>query len=775
MKAILSIALLASVAVYVQSIPSHNRSGRAEEMWISQIEHGNAAFNDRPLDYQVYRNVMDFGCAADGVTDDTACIQTAISAGGRCGENCGSSTVFPAIIYFPSGQYLISQPIVMWYFSQLIGNANDPPTLIAAPSFTGMGLLDSDPYVAGGGQWYTNQNNFFRQVRNFKIDLTRTPASAATTGIHWQVAQATSLVNIEFIMSTEPGNNHQGIWMENGSGGFMSDLTFNGGRYGMWVGNQQFLSRNLIFNDCDTAVYMNWNWQWTFKEIQINNCNLGIDMSAPSDVKASGVGSILLLDSSITNTQYGVKTIGNPNPVQDTSGTLLLDNVQLTGVGAAVVDENMGTILPGGTTKIAAWGRGSRYTDGSGQGEFVQEFLPNVEKSASLLDGNGNFFSKSRPQYETLSVNDFASVRTYGAAGDGVSDDSDALQQAIDDNVNGKVVFIPHGAYVITKTVTIPSGVRIIGELWSILMANGPNFQDEQNPQPMIRVGSPGEVGTVEITDIMFSTKGANPGAILVEWNMKGSSPGAAGMWDSHFRVGGFAGSELQFSQCPKGQGAVPQCISAHMLLHLTSTSSALLENVWAWTGDHDLDNGLAQSQISIYTGRGVLVEGSGPNWLYGTQSEHNVLYQYQLSAASNVFLTMIQSETPYWQPGPKAPSPFMFVNADYDDPSYDHCDPASVTCAMSWALRAHSSSYVYLYGAGLYNFFNNYDQTCLDFENCQDAQVDLEGNSNFYIFNLNTKAARNMVVTNRDQVWATHADNANTFCATINAFLTEV
>lgn len=26
------------------------------------------------------------------------------------------------------------------------------------------------------------------------------------------------------------------------------------------------------------------------------------------------------------------------------------------------------------------------------------------------------------------------------------------------------------------------------------------------------------------------------------------------------------------------------------MLLHLTKTSSAYLENVWAWTADHDLD-----------------------------------------------------------------------------------------------------------------------------------------------------------------------------------------
>lgn len=79
-------------------------------------------------------------------------------------------------------------------------------------------------------------------------------------------------------------------------------------------------------------------------------------------------------------------------------------------------------------------------------------------------------------------------------------------------------------------------------------------------------------------------------------------------MWDSHFRVGGFQGSELQVAQCPKGQGAVPECMGVHTLLHITPSGSGLFENVWAWVADHDLDNHLAQGQISIYTGRGVLV-----------------------------------------------------------------------------------------------------------------------------------------------------------------------
>lgn len=45
---------------------------------------------------------------------------------------------------------------------------------------------------------------------------------------------------------------------------------------------------------------------------------------------------------------------------------------------------------------------------------------------------------------------------------------------------------------------------------------------------------------------MMFGTKGAQPGAILVQWNIRAASPGSAGMWDSHFRVGGTTGSNLQ-------------------------------------------------------------------------------------------------------------------------------------------------------------------------------------------------------------------------------------
>lgn len=70
--------------------------------------------------------------------------------------------------------------------------------------------------------------------------------------------QATSLQNVDFKM--KKGSNQQGIFMDNGSGGWLSDLTFTGGKYGAFLGSQQFTSRNLVFTDCSTAIFMNWNW-----------------------------------------------------------------------------------------------------------------------------------------------------------------------------------------------------------------------------------------------------------------------------------------------------------------------------------------------------------------------------------------------------------------------------------------------------------------------------------------------------------------------------------
>jgi glucan 1,3-beta-glucosidase len=201
------------------------------------------------------------------------------------------------------------------------------------------------------------------------------------------------------------------------------------------------------------------------------------------------------------------------------------------------------------------------------------------------------------------------------------------------------------------------------------------------------------------------------------------------------------------------------------MLLHLTETGSGYFENTWFWVADHELD--LADhSQINIYNGRGVLVESTGPVWMYGTASEHNQLYNYQIVNAANVYMALIQTETPYFQSNPNALVPFK-PNAKYSDPDFSECTTDG--CRKAWGLRILESSDIYVYGAGLYSFFENYDQTCLATESCQENMVEIEC-SQAFLYGLSTKASTNMV-TSGGQSLIQQSDNRNNFCSTVALF----
>lgn len=73
---------------------------------------------------------------------------------------------------------------------------------------------------------------------------------------------------------------------------------------------------------------------------------------------------------------------------------------------------------------------------------------------------------------------------------------------------NRKIIFFDAGQYVLTDTITIPPGSRLVGEAWTVIGGSGPKFQDKQYPRPIVRVGKEGSTGIAEITDIVFTTYG---------------------------------------------------------------------------------------------------------------------------------------------------------------------------------------------------------------------------------------------------------------------------
>ncbi|RKK07475.1 Glucan 1,3-beta-glucosidase [Fusarium oxysporum f. sp. cepae] len=738
--------------------------------WLATIERQGKVAYGGSADYKVFRNVKDYGAKGDGRTDDTEAINAAMADGNRCGHGCDSSTVAPALVYFPPGTYVVSKPILPYYYTHMVGNVNSLPVLKAAASFKGLAVIDANPYDDQGNNWHTNQNNFFRQIRNFKIDLTGMPKTSGA-GIHWQVAQATSLQNIEFHMIEDQSeeNVQQGIFIDNGSGGFMTDLTFIGGKYGAFMGSQQFTTRNMTFRNCKTAIYMNWNWAWAFHGLNIDGCGIGIDMTSGGN--AQSVGSVLLLDSKISNTQVGVATVYNPDQA-GTNGTLILDNVDMSSnVHIAVRNVGTNATILTGNTQIDSWIQGRTYV--GGDGKAVQDAQSPIRKPAALLDSNGHVVTKSKPQYNNVPASKFVSVKAKGAKGDGTTDDTATVQAVFDSIAEDEIVYFDHGAYVITDTVKIPKNVKVVGEVWALIMAGGDkNFKDQANPKPVWQVGEEGDVGKVEMQDLMFETLGPQPGAILMQFNVAGETPGSAGLFDVHFRVGGSAGTKLQSDTCQKTPKVKtepnPDCEGAFMLVHVTPQASIYMENTWLWVSDHELDLS-DHSQINIYNGRGILIESTKGAWLWGTASEHNVLYNYQLTSAANVYMSLIQTETAYMQGNPDATVPFS-ANANFFDPDFSvTCTGDSQKCARTWGVRAMDSKDIFIYGGGLYSFFDNYDQECVPLNNCQNNIISLES-SQVHLYGISTKASINMVTID-GQSAILDSDNRNNFCAAVALF----
>jgi glucan 1,3-beta-glucosidase len=84
---------------------------------------------------------------------------------------------------------------------------------------------------------------------------------------------------------------------------------------------------------------------------------------------------------------------------------------------------------------------------------------------------------------------EFVSVKAKGAKGDGVHDDTDAIQSVLDDYAGCKIIYFDAGTYYVTDTIKIPEGTIVVGEIWSTIIGGGRKFADQKKPRPVVEVG----------------------------------------------------------------------------------------------------------------------------------------------------------------------------------------------------------------------------------------------------------------------------------------------
>ncbi|CZR51994.1 related to exo-beta-1,3-glucanase [Phialocephala subalpina] len=731
------------VSFIAQASCNGPQPGSPSTFWREQAAHNGIAAT-LSGSFTVWRNVVsDFGADNSGSSDASGAINNAISSGSRKGNGF---TTRPAYVYVPGGTYKISNSVNMLVNTFLVGDPLNMPTFVADSS------LGTNPVIQGFDSTQQSTTNFYTGIRNIKIQTTSISTGTKAVGLNWAVSQACSLFNVVFSMPDY--SSHIGITMTavvngnnegGGSGTLISDCSFIGGAIGIQLSNQQYNLKGLSFNGCSTGIYVDHVFVGTFQGLTFQNCNYGVDMS-----NSYNVGAVSLIDSSISSCNAGVYTAVTGNG----EGSLVIDNFNVgSGVTAVKSSKDGSALLSGSVAAGSTWVMGNENPQNFQSGKMYQ-----INRPAALLSGD-KYYTKQQPQYENYDVSQFVNVKSasgYTVYGDNQHDDSDAINALLAANANCKITYFPQGIYKVAKTIYVPPGSRIVGDVLSVISGIGSNFYNPNNPQPIVQVGRPGDVGVAEFTDMLFSVADVLQGATILEVNMAASSPGSVSFHNTHVRVGGTADTKVNTNCAPADTS---DCKAAHTMLHITSSSSPYIENMWGWTADHSLDGGPNQN---IATGRGALIESTKGAWLVGTAFEHNTLYQYNLNNAQNVYIGMQQTETAYWQgigSPEQAPSPWA-SNTSIGDPTFSNCassgDSGNSQCYMGFHQQISSSSNLVIHGSAFWVFFNDMtdgsysNAGCPNHNNiCQENAVIMTDTTSLFWYNLLTKSTTNMVRDN--------------------------
>lgn len=85
----------------------------------------------------------------------------------------------------------------------------------------------------------------------------------------------------------------------------------------------------------------------------------------------------------------------------------------------------------------------------------------------------------------------------------------------------------------------------------------------------------------------------------------------------------------------------------------------------------------------------------------------------------------------------------------------------------MAYGLVLTNTTSTWIYGTGLYSFFNVWDQQCLKgaSPNCQLNMIQISNSKGIYAYALNTYGSEYILSSN--EAYSLAANNSNTFCST--------
>lgn len=445
----------------------------------------------------------------DGKADDTAAIQAAIDTAAK--SRAGS------IVWLPAGRYRITRTLLVPPAVRLYGVGAKRPTLVLSdrtPGFdkgveTMVTFTGADQYLSGPvpvpvpsampgvpDVRDANSGTFYSALSNIDFEIGK--GNPAAAGVRFRVAQHGYLSHIDF----HTGSGFAGIYQ---AGNENEDLRFYGGRYGIvsektspaW----QYTLIDSRFEGQREAAIREHEVDLTLINVTISDTPVGIDIDKGYSDSLWGK------DVRFEHVSNAAVVISNENSPFTQIG---FDNALASGVPVFARFRDSGKTVkgPAATYRVSEFNYGLKIDNLGEMGQFATNFQAKPLAQLPQLAG---------PALPALPpVDQWVSVRTQGVIGDGVADDTVALQKAIDTN---RVVYFPIGHYLVSDTLRLRPDTILIAlhpSATQITLAeNTPAYQGVGNAKALIESAKGGDA---IITGIGLFTGGVNPRATALLW-----------------------------------------------------------------------------------------------------------------------------------------------------------------------------------------------------------------------------------------------------------------
>ena len=443
----------------------------------------------------IYLTPDAFPVKGDGVADDSTAVQQAIDTI-REKTNQG-------ILFVPSGTYRLTKTIYIWPGIRLIGYGATRPRFVLAANTPGYQQGPKYMFFFAGAKPHesvappdASPGTFYSALSNLDIEIQA--GNPGAVGVRAHYAQHCFLAHMDFHIGSGLAGIHDG-------GNVVQDVHFYGGQYGIWTRKPapgwQFTLIDTYFEGQREAAIREREAGLTLIRPEFKNVPTAISI----DPQFSD--ELWMKDGRMENISGPAIVISNEKSART---EINMENVVCAKVSVFASYRESGKSIagPSDTYRVKTFSHGLHYDD-MGAEPSVRDVYDTEKLSALPEPVKSDIFDL--PPTDT-----WVNIKSLGAVGDGVADDTEALKNAI---AARRTIYFPSGQYRVTDTITLKPDTVLIGlhpSVTRILLADStPAFQGVGSPKALLE--TPVD-GTNIVTGIGLYTNGINPRAVAAKW-----------------------------------------------------------------------------------------------------------------------------------------------------------------------------------------------------------------------------------------------------------------